>query len=136
MEFLTDPNLQMKLMRAVVPALMAILFAQSGLDKVLDFKGNLAWMTDHFSKTFVRDLVKISLVKITVLELVAAILTGLGVLQILLRGSTVLAFWGLVVSALTLLGLFAGQRIAKDYPGAATIGMYAGVAALGMFLLR
>ena len=32
--------------------LVAILFIQSGLDKVFDWKGNLEWLTGHFSKTF------------------------------------------------------------------------------------
>jgi len=35
----------------------AILFIQSGLDKVFDWKGNLEWLTGHFSKTFVAGMV-------------------------------------------------------------------------------
>ena len=37
--------------------LVAILFLQSGLDKVFDFKGNLEWLTGHFSKPFLRGMV-------------------------------------------------------------------------------
>jgi len=136
MDFLTDPNFQLKMMRTIIPALMAVLFAQSGLDKVLDFKGNLDYMTGHFSKTILRGVVQPSLMAITALELLAALFSGLGALQILGSGSTLLAFWGLVLSAATLLALFAGQRLAKDYPGAATIAMYAGLAALGLYVLR
>lgn len=136
METLLDPNLQMKIMRAIIPALMAVLFAQSGLDKVFDFKGNLGWMTGHFSKTILRGVVRPSLIAITLMELAASLLCGAGALVLLISGSSVAAFWGLVLAAATLLALFAGQRIAKDYPGAATIAMYAGIAVLGIFILR
>jgi hypothetical protein len=136
MEILTDPNVQLKLMRAIIPALMAVLFAQSGLDKVFDFKGNLSWMTGHFSKTILKGVVKPSLIAITAMELLASLLCGAGALVILLSGSTVAAFWGLVLAAATLIQLFAGQRIAKDYPGAATIAMYAGIAVIGIYVLR
>ncbi len=37
--------------------LVSILFIQSGLDKVFDWKGNLEWLTGHFSKTFLRGMV-------------------------------------------------------------------------------
>lgn len=136
MEFFLDPNVQMKVMRAVIPALMAVLFAQSGLDKVFDFQGNLSWMTNHFSKTILKGIVRPSLLAITLMELAAAVLCAAGALVILISGSTVAAFWGLIIAAATLIALFAGQRIAKDYPGAATIAMYAGIAVLGIFVLR
>jgi hypothetical protein len=37
--------------------LVSILFIQSGLDKVFDWKGNLDWLTGHFSKTFLAKMV-------------------------------------------------------------------------------
>ncbi len=61
MEILSDIEFQARLLRAVIPALTAVLFAQSGLDKVFDFRGNLNWMTDHFSKTILRQVVPVSL---------------------------------------------------------------------------
>lgn len=136
MESFIDPNLQLKLMRVIIPALMAILFAQSGLDKVLDFKGNLDWLTGHFSKTILSSVVKPSLVAVTVLELVAALFCAIGCISIMASGATLWAFWGLMLSGKTLLILFAGQRLAKDYPGAATIGMYLGIAVIGLYVLR
>lgn len=136
MEFLTDLNWQLRIMRAVIPALAAILFAQSGLDKVFDFCGNLEWLTGHFSKTPLRGVVKPSLIAVTAGELLAACVCAVGAIVLLAGGSATPAFWGLAVSAATLLALFAGQRIAKDYAGAASIAMYLGIVALGMFLLR
>lgn len=136
MEFLSDISFQARLLRAVIPALMAVLFAQSGLDKVFDFRGNLSWMTEHFSKTFLRRVVPVSLVTITVLELASAFLCAVGAISVLAGNSVTPAFWGLALSALTLLVLFAGQRIAKDYAGAASIALYAGLCVLGMLALH
>ena len=30
---------------------LAILFLQSGIDKIIDFKGNLGWLQGHFAKS-------------------------------------------------------------------------------------
>jgi len=136
MEFFSDFTIQNQLLRSLVPLLMAVLFGQSGLDKVTDFRGNLEWMTGHFSKTPLRSIVKPSLIMVTVMELAAALLCLAGVIGIWFFATETLAFWGLLLSALTLLQLFAGQRIAKDYAGAATIAMYVLIAAAGMFFLR
>lgn len=136
MEFLSDISFQARLLRAVIPALMAVLFAQSGLDKVFDFRGNLSWMTEHFSKTFLRRVVPVSLAAITVLELASAMLCAVGAISVLTGNSVAPAFWGLLLSAVTLLALFAGQRIAKDYAGAASIALYIGLAVIGMLGLH
>lgn len=136
MEFLNDPFWQLGLVRSLVPLLMVILFTQSGLDKVIDFRGNLEWMTAHFSNTFLRSVVKPALIVITVFELASASLCAAGVACLFAGISIMPAFWGLILCALTLLQLFAGQRIAKDYAGAATIAFYLFVAVFGMFVLR
>ena len=49
--------------------LVSILFIQSGLDKVFDWKGNLEWLTGHFSKTIFAKTVPPMLATITVMEL-------------------------------------------------------------------
>ena len=73
---------------------------------------------------------------ITILELASALLCVAGVIGIWFFSSETFVFWALLLSAATLLQLFAGQRIAKDYAGAATIAMYVLITAAGMFLLR
>ena len=104
--------------------LVAILFIQSGLDKVFDWKGNMEWLTGHFSKTFLNGFVWIMLAKLTVLELAAGLLSAAGIVYFLVVGSTVIIFWAATLGALTVIGLFFGQRIAKDYPGAAVLVPY------------
>jgi hypothetical protein len=49
--------------------LVSILFVQSGLDKVLDWKGNVDWLNGHFSKTFLGGMVPMMLATITLMEL-------------------------------------------------------------------
>ncbi|MFZ1700778.1 MAG: hypothetical protein WBO10_03700 [Pyrinomonadaceae bacterium] len=104
--------------------LVAILFIQSGLDKVFDWKGNLEWLTGHFSKTFVGGLVPLMLVKITILELLTGFGSAAGIIYFFAAGTLSVVFYASILGALTLTGLFFGQRIAKDYPGAAVLIPY------------
>jgi hypothetical protein len=50
------------------------------------------------------------------------------------RDSTV-AFYGAIVSALAIIALFFGQRMAKDYPGAAVLIPYFLLALVAIYLL-
>ena len=102
----------------------AILFIQSGLDKVFDWKGNLGWLTGHFEKTFVAGMVPIMLATITVMEVATGLLAAAGIVYFLVADSLSLIFISGVMGALTLTALFFGQRIAKDYPGAAVLVPY------------
>lgn len=104
--------------------LVAILFIQSALDKVFDWKGNMEWLTGHFSKTVLSRFVWIMLAKLTVLELATGLLSAAGIVYFFVAGSTVMIFWAATLGALTVIGLFLGQRIAKDYPGAAVLVPY------------
>lgn len=104
--------------------LVAILFIQSGLDKVFDWKGNLEWLTGHFSKTFLGGMVPALLATITVSEIATGFLSAIGIIYFLVSGSLALIFYAAVLGALSLLALFFGQRVAKDYPGAAVIVPY------------
>lgn len=112
---------------------LAILFLQSGLDKVTDWSGNLSWLTGHFAKTPLKNVVPLLLATVTLAELAAGLCSAAGVIQ-LWRGDTRVALLGAVLSALSLVMLFFGQRVAKDYAGAATLAGYF-VVAIGAILL-
>lgn len=121
--------MQLDLILKDLPALLAallvaILFIQSGLDKVFDWKGNMEWLTGHFSRTFLSGFVGIMLAKLTVLELATGIASAAGIIYFLAAGTTIIIFWAATLGALTVTGLFFGQRIAKDYPGAAVLVPY------------
>lgn len=104
--------------------LVSILFIQSGLDKVFDRSGNLEWLSGHFSKTLLAPLVPFLLATITIMEVAAGVLCSAGIVYFLVTSSTVLIFYASVIAALAITALFFGQRIAKDYPGAAVLVPY------------
>ena len=116
-------------------AFLAILFLQSGIDKAADRRGNLEWLKGHFAKSPLAGSVPALLTIITILETAAGALSAIGcVLVILLRDSTI-AFYGAVISAVAILALFFGQRMAKDYAGAAILVPYFLLALSAIYLL-
>lgn len=117
-----------------VGVFFAILFLQSAIDKIADRKGNLSWMTPHFEKSPFRAMVPLLLTVITLIELSAGLACAFGSIAVgLMRNSDALII-GLGLSSLALCCLFLGQRIAKDYTGAATLTTYFGVALLGLWI--
>src|SRR5687768_17795422 len=90
--------------------LVSILFIQSGLDKVFDWKGNLDWLTGHFSKTFMAPMVPALLATITIMELAAGLMAAVGIIYFLATGSTSVMFYSSVIGAASLTALFFGQR--------------------------
>lgn len=103
---------------------LAILFLQSGIDKVVDRRGNLEWLSGHFAKSPLASMVPLLVTLLTMLELVAGALSAVGCILVLRRHDSTCAFYGAVLSAVTLVALFFGQRLAKDYAGAATLVSY------------
>jgi len=123
------------LLQILVSAFLAILFLQSGIDKVVDRRGNLEWLTAHFAKSLLAGIVPLMVTAITVLEITAGALSAIGcVVLIFLRDSTI-AFYGAVISAVAILALFFGQRMAKDYAGAAVLVPYFLLALATIYLL-
>jgi uncharacterized membrane protein YphA (DoxX/SURF4 family) len=114
---------------------LGILFLQSGLDKVFDWAGNRSYISGYFEKTPLRRFTAPMLMSITVLEVLAGGLSAAGFVANLWMGRRELAFGGACVSAVSILGLFFGQRLAKDYAGAAGMVPYI-IAITGALLLQ
>src|SRR5687767_13471675 len=130
-----DLDVILKNLPALFAALLvAILFIQSGLDKVFDWKGKLSFLTGHFSKTFLAPMVPVMLATITVMELVTGVLSAFGVVYFLAAGSMTLIFYAAVIGAASITALFLGQRVAKDYPGAAVLVPYFILLLITMYL--
>jgi uncharacterized membrane protein YphA (DoxX/SURF4 family) len=119
-----------------VSVFFAIVFLQSGLDKLVDRQGNLEYITGFFSDSPLKPLAPFMFWAIAVLETIAGILAALGALIVLFGGGTTLALWGLVFSTISLLCLLFGNRLAKEYGGAVVIANYFAVALLGFILLK
>lgn len=132
MEFLQYPHI----IKVFLASFLAILFLQSGLDKIFDWKGNLGWLRGHFSKTFLKGRVPLLLGIVTVTEILAGGCSLVGLVQIIVYLKSHIAYYGALLSALSLIMLFFGQRIAKDYAGAATLVPYFILSIVAMVMLH
>jgi len=122
-------------MQILVTALLAILFLQSGIDKIAQRRGNLEWLKGHFAKSPLAGTVPALLTAITILEVAAGMLSALGCVLVLVTRDSTVAFYGAVVSAVAIIALFFGQRVAKDYAGAAVLVPYFLLALVAIYLL-
>jgi len=114
---------------------LLITFLQSGIDKLVDWKGNLQWLKGHFSKTIVSNIVPMLLGIVLILEIVTAFYCFCGIYSLILDNTTNSATIGIFLSCITLLTLLFGQRLAKDYQGALTITCYFMVAIFGLYII-
>jgi hypothetical protein len=103
---------------------LAILFLQSGIDKVLDYSGNLEWLRGHFAKTPVARYIGPLLAVLAAMETFSGLTCLFGFLHMLAGGPALIAAYGVCCCMGTFVALFAGQRIAKDYAGAAALIPY------------
>lgn len=123
------------LMQIFVSAFLAILFVQSGVDKIVDRRGNLEWLSGHFSKSPLAGMVPVLMIAITILELAAGVLSAVGCLLVILLKDSTIAFYGAILSAAAITALFFGQRMAKEYAGAAVLVPYFLLTLLAIYLL-
>ncbi len=122
------------LLQAAFAAMVAILFLQSSLDKILNWKGEREYLTGHFAKSPLKGSVPLLLPVITLVEFSAGSCSAIGFVQLFLNGWTLIGAWGMVWGALAIIMLFFGQRIAKDYAGAASLIPYFLLCAAGMYV--
>jgi diacylglycerol kinase len=123
------------LLTILTSAFLAILFLQSGIDKVVDRRGNLEFLKGHFAKSPLAGIVPLLVTVITVLEIATGALSALGCVLIIVTRNSTVAFYGAVLAAVSILALFFGQRMAKDYAGAAILVPYFLVTLIAIYLL-
>jgi hypothetical protein len=123
------------LLQLLVSAFLAILFLQSGIDKIVDRQGNLSWLSGHFAKSPLAGMVPVLFTALTIIELAAGALNGIGLTALLLAHNPMIAFWGATASAIAVVCLFFGQRMAKDYAGAAVLVPYFLLTLVAIYLL-
>jgi hypothetical protein len=123
------------LLQILVSAFLAILFLQSGIDKIVDRQGNLEWLKGHFAKSPLAGPVPLVFAALTIIEVAAGLLSGIGFFALIFARSPTIAFYGAVVSAIALVALFFGQRVAKEYAGAAILVPYFLLTLVAIFLL-
>lgn len=124
----------LKLIQVAISLFAGVLFLQSGFDKVFDFNGNKSYIQSVFAKTFLSGVSTLLFIAITILEVSAGITSFLGGVYYFVEGQADFAVLGLELAALALLYLFTGQRIAKDYAGAASLVSYFLLMVFGLYL--
>ena len=130
-----SPETASYILQILVSAFLAILFLQSGIDKVVDRRGNREYLDQHFAKSPLAGTVGPMFALITILEVSAGALSGMGCVVLILTHDTMVAYLGAVVGAINLCALFFGQRVAKDYVGAAALVPYFLLAISAIYLL-
>lgn len=129
------PGMVLYLLQLLVSAFLAICFLQSGIDKIVDRQGNLEWLKGHFAKSPLAGFAPLLFILLTIIEVSAGVLSGIGFLALLFAHTPTIAFYGAVVSAIAILCLFFGQRMAKEYAGAAILVPYFLVTLAAIYLL-
>ncbi len=123
-EIFSYENLLINLIQSLIGVFISIALIQSSIDKLIDRKGNIEWLSDHFSDTILRNFVPLVLLIITITELFSGLLLLSGAFINILFSNFDLLIIGFFLSAINFILLFFGQRIAKDYAGAAVIVNY------------
>lgn len=115
---------------------LGITFLQSSYEKLFYWQDNLTWLKEHFSKTRLKNHVNLALIHLVIMELISTILCFAGCIELLLHNGRLFGFYGAVFSAITLLMMLFGQRLAKDYDGARTIVIYFIPAVMAVYWLN
>jgi uncharacterized membrane protein YphA (DoxX/SURF4 family) len=114
---------------------LIVTFLQSGIDKIVDWNGNLGFIKEHFKNSPLKNMVPLLLGIVLITEVVAGLFMIVGIYQIIASGVKEFAIYGVELSALTLIFLLIGQRLAKDYAGAMTLAVYFIIAIFGLYVL-
>ena len=123
-----------KIVFLFVLAFFFIVFIQSGVDKIFDYKGNLSFLNDLLKIYFSPPLIAFALILVTIFELISGILCLIGIVDFIFNKSNFIGLLGLIIGSLALLILLFGQRVSKNYDGAKTITIYFILAMIGIAL--
>lgn len=112
----------------------AVIFLQSGLDKVFKHDENKTYINAVFARTFLKPLSGLLFYVLLIIELITGILAVVGIYMLASQAVAIIGYYTFLLSAITLTGLLAGQRIARDYAGAAGLVPYLILAFAGLYL--
>jgi hypothetical protein len=124
------------LLQSAISIFTAALFMQSGLDKLLDIKGNKQYIDSVFAKTFLSRYSLWLFLGIMILELATGFHAAAGTFFLFFNGDITLSRIAILLGTANILMLFTGQRIAKDYAGAAGIVPYFLVMLVGLWVFN
>jgi hypothetical protein len=111
-------------------------FGYSAIEKILQHKESIEFYSVHFKKTFLKNYIPSMLNLVIVLELITVITCVSGLYFLLITNEKQIGLYGLILAAITLIGLMIGQRIAQDYSGAMNITIYFILTVFGVYLFQ
>ena len=115
---------------------LSIVFIQSGLDKILNWKGNLEFISSTLSSKIPSFLVVFALFVVLLLETFGGFASLGGIIELIYCKDPYLwAQIGILSCSSALLVLLLGQRISQNYVDAKTIVIYFIVALIGLTLV-
>ncbi len=121
---ITEAYTIVELSQILIGAFLGICFFQSGFNKIIDWKGNLDFLTDHFAHTFFINTVPVLLFVVMVLEMISGLLCFIGITYGIIYHEFDFLLYGLLFCGINLIVLVFGQRYAREYEGAAALVNY------------
>lgn len=121
-------------LQVICSLFLAILFIQSGFNKVFRWDENWSWLIDYFKGTHLEKPTTPLLVIITIFEVAAGVFSAVGVVALFL-GTSKWAYIGAVLGTLNITMLFFGQRVVKNYVGAADLVGYFILCVISVYIL-
>lgn len=120
--------------KIIISIFVGVLFCQSGFDKIIDFKGNKSYIEKVFAKSPLHKFSNSLFYTIIILEILTGILCFVGAWINHTSKVEIYSIFGLELATVSILSLFVGQRIAKDYAGAAALVPYFILVIMGLFV--
>ena len=124
----------MHIIAASISVFLGIVMTQSGFDKIFNWEGELDFIMGKFSKTPLANFSTFGLIQVTIFEILSGLLSLFGALMVLFYNEESYGILGLLFAAASLSILMLGQRISKDYEGAAVLVPYYVLTMFGLFI--
>jgi hypothetical protein len=112
-----------------------VTFGISLIEKLTDWKGTIAYISEIFKTSFIKAFVKPLIAFLMLLEFLTFFFLIVGIYQLYISNNKANAILGCAFSAISIIYMLIGQRIAKDYPGATSLTVYFILSVLGVYLL-
>ena len=119
---------------ASISVFLGIVMTQSGFDKIFNWEGELDFITGKFSKTPLANFSTFGLIQVTIFEILSGLLSLFGSIMALFYNDYSYGIMGLILATASLAILMLGQRLSKDYEGAAVLVPYYILTMFGLFV--
>lgn len=117
-----------------ISVFVGIIMTQSGFDKIFNWEGELDFISEKFAKTPLSNFSVFGLIQVTIFEILSGLLSLFGAIMVLFFNDESYGIIGLILAAISLCILMLGQRISKDYQGAAVLVPYFLLTMIGLFM--